>query len=134
MANGQTVILATRAHRQRAHALLDAAPEGAVVNIRAATRTSEQNDKMWAMLSDVSRAKPEGRVLPPEIWKCVFMADVGHQCRFEPSLDGKGVVPIGFKSSRLTKGEMSDLIESIYAYGAEHGVQWSEPQYQAEAA
>jgi hypothetical protein len=124
---GQTVILSNRAVRQRAHALIDAAPEGAVVNIRAATRTSEQNDKMWALLSDVSRAKPEGRVLPPEIWKCIFMASVGHQCRFEPSLDGKGVVPIGFKSSRLNKAEFSDLIECILAYGAEHDVAWSDP-------
>ncbi len=133
---GQTIILATRAHRQRAHALVDAAPERAVVNIRAETRTNEQNAKLWAMLSDVSRAKPEGRVLPPEVWKCVFMAAVGHQCRFEPSLDGKGVVPIGFKSSRLNKGEMGDLIEAIYAFGAEHDVEWSEPapRYHDEAA
>jgi hypothetical protein len=39
--SGQTIILATRQHRQRAHALIDAAPESAVVNIRAATRTGE---------------------------------------------------------------------------------------------
>ena len=131
---GQTLILANRAVRQRCHALIDAAPEGAVVNIRAATRTGEQNARLWAMLSDVARAKPEGRVLPTEIWKCVFMASVGHQYRFEPSLDGKGVVPIGFKSSRLNKGEFSDLIEAIYAYGAEHGVVWTDPTIRQEDA
>lgn len=124
---GQTIILATRAHRQRAHALLDAAPERAVVNIREATRTNDQNAKLWAMLSDISRAKPQGRVLPVDVWKSLFMASVGHPCRFEPSLDGNGVVPIGFKSSRLNKAEFADLIEAVYAYGAEHSVQWSEP-------
>jgi hypothetical protein len=98
-----------------------------VVNIRAATRIGEQNAKLWAMLSDVSRAKPQGRQYPPEIWKALFMAECGFKPRFEPSLDGQGVVPIGYKSSRLSKAEFSDLIESIAAFGAEHGVVWSEP-------
>ena len=121
---GQTVILGT--NRQRAHALVDAAPAGCVLNIRAATRTGEQNDKLWAMLSDISRAKPQGRDYPPEIWKSLFMASAGFTPRFEPSLDGQGVVPIGYKSSRLSKAEFSDLIECISAFGAEHGVEWSE--------
>ena len=124
---GQTVILSTKAHRQRAQALVYAAPEGAVVNIRAATRTNDQNAKLWASLSDISRAKPEGRNLPPDVWKCIFMHACGHQCQFQPSLDGKGVVPLGFKSSRLTKAEFSDLLECINAYAAEHGVELSEP-------
>lgn len=128
MASGQTVILANRMARQRAHALVDAAPEGAVVNIKAATRTSEQNAMLWAMLSDVARAKPQGRVLPTEVWKSLFMASAGFQPRFEPSLDGQGVVPIGYKSSALGKAEFSDLIEAIYAFGAEHGVEWTEPR------
>ena len=130
--SGQTIRLTGVGARAMAHRWVDIAPQGAVLNIREATRTVEQNAKLWAMLSDVSRAKPQGRVLPPEIWKCLFMASLGHQCRFEPSLDGAGVVPIGFKSSRLTKAEMSDLIESVYAFGAEHGVEWSdEPQKHA---
>lgn len=123
---GQTIIL-RNSTRNRAISLVNCAPDGAVLNIRAATRTGEQNDKLWAMLSDISRAKPDGRDYPPEIWKSLFMAEVGFKPRFEPSLDGRGVVPIGYKSSRLTKAEFSDLIEAIYAYGAEHGVPWSAP-------
>lgn len=126
MSAGQTIILSHRAARQRAHALVDAAPEGCVLNIRAATRTNDQNDKMWAMLSDVSRAKPQGRDYPPEIWKSLFMAEAGFKPRFEPSLDGRGVVPIGYKSSRLNKAEFSDLIEAINAYCAEHGVEFTD--------
>ncbi len=123
MSTGQTVILATRAHRQRAHALIEAAPERAVVNIRAESRTSDQNAKLWAMLSDISRAKPQGRVLPAEVWKALFMHEAGFKCTFEPTLDGQGVVPLGFKSSRLNKAEFSDLIEAISAFAAEHGVE-----------
>lgn len=131
MPNGQTIILNSLAARAQLKRLAECAPHGAVANIREARRTNEQNDKMWAMLSDLSRAKPQGRVLPPEIWKCVFMASVGHQCRFEPSLDGNGVVPIGFKSSQLSKAEMSDLIDAIDAFGAEHGVLWSNKERKA---
>jgi len=123
---GQTVILNTKADRSRAQALVFAAPERAVVNIREESRTNDQNAKLWAMLSDISRAKPEGRNLPTDVWKCIFMHACGHQCQFQPSLDGKGVVPLGFKSSRLTKAEFSDLIECIVAYAAEHDVQLTE--------
>lgn len=128
MTSGQTVRLIGDIQRSFAKRLIDIAPQGSVLNLREATRSTEQNSKLWAMLSDVSRAKPQGRVLAPELWKCLFMAALGHQCRFESSLDGKGVVPIGFKSSRLSKVEMSDLLESIAAFGAEHGVRWSEEE------
>lgn len=126
MPSGQTVILSSPYARQRAHQLVETAPAGVVANFSLPKRSDDQNAKMWAMLSDVSQAKPEGREYPPEIWKSLFMAQAGFKPRFEPSLDGKGVVPIGYKSSRLTKAEFSDLIESIYAYGAEHGVVWSD--------
>lgn len=129
--NGQTVILRGDVQRQLARRLIDSAPLDSVVNIRAATRSLDQNAKMHCLLSDVARAKPQGRVLSTDIWKALFMASCGHKVRFEPALDGDGVVPLGFRSSRLTKREMSDLIERIYAFGAEHGVQWSEPMEQA---
>jgi len=127
MAKGQTVILAGDVQRHLAKRLIDAAPAGAVVNIAEAARTLDQNAKMHAMLSDVARAKPCGRVLSTEAWKALFMHEAGFKCSFEPTLDGQGVVPLGFKSSRLRKAEFSDLIEAIYAYGGQHGVRWSEP-------
>jgi hypothetical protein len=125
MSRGQTVILRGPSQRDHAKKLVDLAPADAVVNIREATRTSAQNDKMWAMLSDISRAKPEGRNLPSDRWKCLFMDQVGHKPVWEPGLDG-GVVNVGYKSSRLTVAEMSEMIEAIYAYGAQHGVAWSQ--------
>lgn len=125
----QTVIL--HGTRSVAHKLVDSAPAGSVMTVSPPRRTNDQNAKMHAMLSDVSRAKPEGREYPPEIWKALFMAEAGFEPRFEPALNGKGVIPIGYKSSRLNKAEFSDLIEAIYAYGAEHGVVWTEPKERA---
>ncbi len=124
---GQTIILRGQAQRDLAKRLIDAAPPGAVVNVREATRNSDQNARMWAMLSDVSRAKPEGRMWPPETWKAAFMHSLGHQCRFADGLDGSGPFPIGFRTSRLTVRQMADLITVIAEYGDRHGVRWSEP-------
>jgi hypothetical protein len=80
---------------------------------------------MWAMLSDISRAAPEDRHHIPEVWKCIFMAALGHEVMFTMGLNNQPF-PIGFKTSKLNKAQMSDLIEFIYAYGAQNNVKWSE--------
>lgn len=130
---GQTIRLTTDHARHTARRMIDLAPPGAVVNIREATRTGEQNAKMQAMLSDIARAKPQGRTMPTEHWKCIFMDDLDHKPNWIPSIDGDGVVNTGYRSSHLTKAEMSDMIERMYAYGVEYGVVWSEPKYSATA-
>lgn len=103
-----------------------AAPVDAVVSILKPSRTNDQNAKMWAMLNDVARSEPEGRRWTQETWKAAFMHSLGHQCQFAEGLDGSGPFPVGFRSSRLTAQQMSDLIEVIYEYGARHGVVWRE--------
>lgn len=127
MSKGQTVILAGPYQRALAMRMVALAPDRAVLTISEEKRSNDQNAKMWAMLSDISRAKPEGRKLPTEKWKALFMDAAGQKVDWEPGLDGNGVVPVGYRSSRLTKAEMSDVIECIYEYGSRHGVLWSEP-------
>lgn len=122
---GQTIILRGPAQRRFAKELVDRAPTDAVVNIREATRNANQNAKMWAMLSDIARAKPDGRTHTPETWKALFMHALGHEARFEMGLSGEPF-PIGFRSSRLTVRQMADLITFIAEYGDRHGVRWSE--------
>ena len=61
MSAGQTIRLTNDVNRARASRWCQTAPHGAIVNIREATRTNEQNALLWVLLSDVSRAKPEGR-------------------------------------------------------------------------
>lgn len=131
MADGHTSILRGRS-RTHAHRLVDSAPEGSVLKISPPRRSLDQNDKMWAMLTDIAMSKPEGRSLTPKVWKTLFMHDLDHELRFEMALDGKGMVPIDYSTSQLTKERMSDLIEKMYEYGARHGVQWSEPQEKAD--
>ncbi len=96
-----------------------------MVSVKAPTRTLDQNAKFHAMLSDVSRAKPEGRRHTPDEWKHLFMNACGWDCQFLEGLDGRPF-PIGFRSSRLSKAQMSSLIEFIGAYGSQHQVKWSD--------
>lgn len=98
------------------------APPGYIVEIKEPKRSTDQNAFMWALLSDVAKARPEGRNWTPETYKAAFMHFLGHQVMFAEGLGGTGPFPIGFRTSRLTKAQMSDLIECILSYGAEHGV------------
>lgn len=118
----QTIILSDDSRRMQARRLVDLAPPGSVLTIKPPSRTLDQNALMWSLLSEISRAKPEGRTYTPEVWKSLFLHSLGHQQRFEGALDGSGVVPVGFRSSRLTKAQMSDLIEVIFEYAARHGI------------
>lgn len=122
--SGQTLILYGPRQRAEAKRLIEAAPDNAVVSIRPQKRTIEQNAKMWSLLSDVSRAKPEGRCHTPDVWKALFMEACGHTVQFEVGLDGKPF-PLGHRSSRLSKHQMMDLITFIQQWGDEHGVEWS---------
>jgi hypothetical protein len=121
-----TVRLIGPTQREYAKRLIDAAPDYAVVTVRAGDRTLDQNAKMWCLLSDISRAKPEGRSWTPEVWKAAFLHCLGHQVQFAEGLDGSGPFPLGFRSSKLSKAQMSDLLEVITEYGTRHGVQWSD--------
>jgi hypothetical protein len=120
----RTAILNAPAHRDYAKRLIDAAPDGAVVTVSEPRRNADQNAKMWAMLEDVARAKIDGRNWTRETWKAAFMHLLGHQVQFAEGLDGTGAFPVGFRTSRLTKGQMTDLITLIQEWGDRHGVQW----------
>lgn len=125
--SGQTVILRGRDQRQLAHRLIDAAGDGYVVNVKEPTRNNDQNSRLWAMLSDISRAKPEGRMFTTDLWKSIFMNACGHEVQFISGIDGGTPFPVGFRSSRLTVRQMADLITFIQEYGDRHSVAWSEP-------
>jgi len=127
MPRGQTLILASQSVRERAKRMIDLAPDRSVVNIQEENRTSDQNAKMWAMLSDISRAKPEGRRHTAETWKGVFMQACGWEVQFVEGLDGRPF-PEGFRSSRMTVKQMADLITFIQSYGDQHGVLWTYPE------
>lgn len=135
MADKITIKLIGDEQRARAQGFLSRAPLGYVVTISEPSRTLDQNALMWAALADIAKAKPDGREMTPENWKGVFMDAADFKPKFEPNLEGDGFVCLGYKSSRLSKAEFSDLIETIFEYGARKGVRWSNPiptEYEAQ--
>jgi hypothetical protein len=111
--------------RRLAAAYCQQAPEGYVCTIQDATRTLDQNSKLWPMLGDISKQVDwYGTKLTSEEWKDVFSASLKKQ-KVVPGLDG-GFVVCGQSTSKMGKKEFSDLIELMHAFGAEHQVKWSE--------
>ena len=117
-----TAILHSASQRAYAHRLVDAAPVGSVVEVSAPKRSVEQNARLWALLSRISAAKPQGRVMTTDQWKCVFMDALGIKARWVSGLDGVSVVNTGYRSSRLSIGQMSELMEMMAAYAAEQEI------------
>jgi hypothetical protein len=123
----QVIILAGPAQRAYAAKLISAAPDGYAVTVSEPTRTTDQNAKLWPMLDDIAgQTIWHGMDLSRNDWKEIFTASL-KKCRVAPNLEGNGFVVLGLSSSNLSKREFSDLIELIYAFGAERGVVWSEP-------
>lgn len=122
MAEGVTILLTNDYQRRRAAELAMKAPPDTVLVFKPVSRSIPQNDKMWASLTDLALAKPEGRNHPTHVWKALVMDMAGCKPQWERSLDGQGVVCVGYKSSRLSKAEMSDVLEAMNAYAAEHSI------------
>lgn len=101
------------------------APTGHVVTIQPATRTLEQNALLWALLTALSeQVEWFGQRLSPEDWKDILTAGL-RKARVVPDIHGTGFVVLGQRTSTMNKAEFSDLIELIYQFGAERGVDFA---------
>ena len=93
------------------------------VTIQEDTRSLAQNRMLWACLHDISQQVVwYGRKLDSESWKNIFSA-AQHQQDTVPGING-GFVVLGQSTSKMRVSEMRDLIEIIFAFGAEQGVKW----------
>jgi hypothetical protein len=98
-------------------------------------RSDAQNRKWRAVLTDMSRCKPEGRELTPDQWQVLLFAGWDYDRRFGDlqlmeGLEGRPPVPVnGYSTSILTVNDMAELITFALAYGDRHGVQWSGGDY-----
>lgn len=116
------------AARERASKWVRGCPSGTRIEFKASKRTLPQNDRMWAMLSDIATQKTHcGNRYTPDQWKCLMMHACGREVQFIPSLDGATFIPWGQRSSDLSKAEMSELIEFMFMWGAQNGIVFHEP-------
>lgn len=107
--------------RKRACEWIMKAPDGFRVTLQETKRTVPQNDRMWAMLAQVSTQLVwQGKRYSPEDWKDYF-AHALNGGRWMPAEDG-GMVPIGMSTSKLGKQEHSLLTEIIEGFAERNGV------------
>ena len=101
------------------------APEGYIVTIAEPTRNLEQNSRLWASLNELSnQVEWYGNNLSPEEWKTVLTAALRKE-KVVPGING-GFVVLGQSTSKMSKQEFSELLELLYAFGANNGVKFSD--------
>jgi hypothetical protein len=124
MTDKPCIILRTRQDRGRAVRWIENAPDGTVVEFKQKGRSNDQNAAMWSVLTQINRQRPvhNGVKMSAVLWKAVFMQALGAELVMLPTLEGGGLFPFGHRSSKLTKDEMSNLIELMLAWAATEGL------------
>lgn len=122
------VILGLASERKRAADWCMTAKAGTIVEFKESKRSTDQNSRMWALLTEIARQLPwHGVKLSPDDWKLIFMDALNQEMRLVPNLNGNGFINLGRSSSRLTKAEFGDLMTLIEEFGARHDVKFHEP-------
>lgn len=127
------VVIRSEADRATVLTWATKAPVGTRVTFQRSKRTLPQNDKLWACLTDVSQqVEWYGQKLSPPDWKDMFTASL-RKARVVPGIDPGSFVLLGLHTSDMDKGELSDLIELIHAFGLERGVVFQDAAQEAAA-
>lgn len=136
-------VLAHDLARQNAVRAVQEAPAGFTVTVAEPRKSRPQEEKYHAMFADIARQWPiNGKLRDEETVKrlCVdqFRRDTAKDpdlsplweemgtVEMLPSLDGSGVVALGWQTRRFPKRLAGALVEWLYALGAEVGIRWSE--------
>jgi hypothetical protein len=123
------VILGPQSDRKRAADWCLKAPAGTIVEFKESKRSTDQNSRLWALLTEVARQLPwHGVRLTAEDYKLLFMDALNQEMRLVPNLNNNGFTNLGRSSSKLTKAEFGDLMTLIEEFGARHGVKFNEPE------
>lgn len=135
----QTVVIGSPHERAIAKQLIDRAPHNAVLTIREATRSGEQNAKFHAICSDLARSQMQwaGKRRNAEEWKVLLVS--GHtvatkgQVEIVPGIEGE-FVNVRESTARMSVSRASSLIEYTVAFCASHGVVLSDDYSERAAA
>lgn len=120
------ITLQSASDREKAAAWVRNAPTGSTVEFRAPRRNTDQNALMWSLLGQISQQIMwHGQKLTAEDFKDLCSASL-RRYQVVPGIDPDTVVPLGMRTSQMTKEEMTSLIELIIAFGTERGVRFRE--------
>ena len=105
---------------------IDGVPSGTVVEFKKPRRSLDQNALLWSRLTEIAaQVEWYGVKLSPDDWKTMFSASL-RKARVGPGLDAGSFVPLGMRTSDMTKDEMTALLDLIDAFAAERGVVFKE--------
>ena len=102
-----------------------------VLTLAPETRSLKENALLHALLTQVSKQKEwAGSKRDAETWKRLITAAWcrarGEQIEILPAIDGHGADIVFRRTSQLSRAECAELIEYLYAWGAEAGVVFDE--------
>ena len=118
--------------RQHVIGRIRAAEFGKVVIVQDPTRTLEQNAKLHAMLTDISRhCEYMGKKRDVEFWKGLFVSAhaiaTGKPNEIVPGLEGE-FIAIRESTATMSGKKLASVIEYIHAWAADQGVRFSAPE------
>jgi hypothetical protein len=98
-----------------------------VVSLGRETRSGEQNNLLWALLTDISNQVTWfDKKHSPEAWKDIITGSF-KGAEFVPNINGDGFVLLGMRTSKMDKPTFSALVDYIQAFGADQSIKWSDP-------
>ena len=122
----EVVQIKSKADREKIARWAHGVPDGTTVEFRSPRRSLDQNAMLWSLLSQISKQVDwYGQKLSSEDWKDVLTASM-RRTRVVPGIDAGTFVPLGMRTSQMTKDELSDLIELTIAFGAGRGIEFRE--------
>jgi hypothetical protein len=102
------------------------------LEIKTANRSCQQNAKYHAMIDEIAQqAQHLGSKWDAESWKRLlvdqFLKDSGQKTGVViPNLAGDGIVQLGMQTRDFTKEQASEFVEWLFAWGAEHGITYTQ--------
>jgi hypothetical protein len=108
------------------------AGERLVLELRPEKRSDQENRLLHLLITAVSQQLEwAGAPRDVETWKRLLVAAWSRAAGEDPvvllpALDGHGVDIVYRKTSKLSRRECADLIEYVYAWGAQAGVRFPE--------
>ena len=124
-------VLAHETARRRCMDAVWDAPDGHRVTLATPTRTSDQNSKFHAIVSDIAKSEHEwfGKPRNAAEWKTLMVS--GHavatkeSSEIVPGLEGE-LVSLRESTALMSKRRGASLIEYVHAYCAMNGIKTNE--------
>ena len=104
------------------------------LEIKDAIKSRDQEEKYHAMIGEIAKqAQHLGAKWDAEDWKRLlvdqFIKDMNGlgASKIIPSLDGSGIIQLGFQTRKFTKEQASEFVEWLHAWGATNGIHFETP-------